>query len=60
MSGIRRSSTWAQKKLRTIDELVDDGRCTPGLRDAVKERVWRELEEANECGSKTIRSRPEI
>jgi len=36
-----------------IDELFDDGRCTP-LRDVLKERVWRELEVANECGSKTI------
>jgi hypothetical protein len=54
MSGIRRSATWAQKELRAIDELFDDGRCTPELLDALKERVWRELEEANECGSKTI------
>ena len=37
-----------------IDELFDDGRCTPDLRDVLKERVWRELEDANECGSKTI------
>jgi hypothetical protein len=37
-----------------VDELFDDGRCTPELHDVLKERVWRELEEANECRSKTI------
>jgi len=28
--------------------------CTPELLDVLKERVWRELEEENECGRKTI------
>jgi hypothetical protein len=54
MSGIRRRATWAQRELRAIGELFDNGRCTPEFRDALKERVWREFEEANECGSKTI------
>jgi len=29
--------------------VFDDGGCTPEQRDALRERVWKELEAANGC-----------
>jgi hypothetical protein len=37
-------ATWAIRELKAIQELFDDARCSPELRDKLVEAVWLALE----------------
>lgn len=42
---MKKSASWAMRELKAIEELYDHARCTPELRDALREEVFRKLEQ---------------